>query len=69
MDLGDSMCLETAARRITELVEVYFDPAEPVWDGSRLYPGAASADGSADRALLQFATRRIREQREAQTES
>ncbi|CAK0893340.1 unnamed protein product, partial [Prorocentrum cordatum] len=62
------MCLETAARRITELVELYFDPAKPVWGGSRLYPGAASSDGSADQTLLQFATGRIREQREAQAE-
>ncbi|CAK0851827.1 unnamed protein product, partial [Prorocentrum cordatum] len=66
VNLGDPMCLETAARRIAGLVEVYSDPAKPVWGRARLYPGAASSDGNADQALLRFATRRIKEQREAQ---
>ncbi|CAK0860257.1 unnamed protein product, partial [Prorocentrum cordatum] len=37
----------------------------PVWGRARLYTGAASSDDIAGQALLQFATRKIKEQQEA----
>ncbi|CAK0858238.1 unnamed protein product [Prorocentrum cordatum] len=66
VNLGGLMCLETAARRIAGLVAVYSDPAKPARGRARLCTGAASSDDIAGQALLQFATRKIMEQQEAQ---
>ena len=66
LNLGGLMCLEVAARRTAGLVAVYSDPAKPVWGRARLYAGRPADDDIAGQALQQFATRKIKEQEDAQ---
>ena len=61
------MCLETASRRIAGLVAAYQDPVRPAWGRARLYAGVSGSDDIAGQALQHFATRKIKEQQEAQS--